>query len=263
MVTSMETPSRAPDPTPPARQTLLALVVSVAGSALGTWLAAELTTDPVRRLVGAVLGALVPAVLSELLSRGRTRPAVALLLAAVAAALIYVTVTARDVATQRPATFPVPAAVPVPTAPPAPPAQPAPTPPDTVSNAHGDAVPSEVSCTADGCSGPVVLRNLGNVPITVTYTEFSPDGGGFDVDRGCEQRTLGPGDECTVEVSWTPSAGTEDVQLVIHQDLPGDPWYVTLRGEGPATPSSTAPTSTGPPTATTPEDDSEGSRPTP
>jgi hypothetical protein len=114
-----------------------------------------------------------------------------------------------------------------------------------------------VSCTEDGCSGPVVLRNLGDVPITVTYMELSPDSGGFDVDRGCEQQTLGPGDECTVGISWTPSTASKAVQLVIHQDLPGAPWYVDLRGEGPTPPSSTppTPTSTSPPTATSPEED--------
>jgi hypothetical protein len=259
-VTPISAPPRASGPAPPPRQTILGLTLSVAGAAFATWLSAELISDPARRLVGAMVGALVPALLSEMLARGRTRPAVALLLAAIAVALTYVTVTTTNVVTKSPPTFPVPPAVQEATVPP-----PNTVPPATSvqppTSADGEAVPSEVSCTSDGCSDSVTLRNLGDVPIEVRNSEIAPDPNSFNVDHACDYQTLEPGAECSFEVSYSPSAPLEEAQVAIHQNLPGAPWYVNLRGQGATTPQTT-PTPTSPSRPPTPAPSTPTASPT-
>ena len=93
-------------------------------------------------------------------------------------------------------------------------------------------------------------------------SEIVPDPNSFSVDHACDYQTLEPGAECSFEVSYSPSAPLEQAQLVIHQNLPGAPWYVNLRGQGTTTPP-TPPTSTPPTSTTTPTGDTDEGTSTP
>src|SRR3954471_18695652 len=96
------TPAASPTRVSQARTTTVSLLVSVAGSLLGTWVTGQLDSSPEVQLAGAVLGALVPAVLGELLKSGKTRLAVGLTVAVVAIALTYVSLTAAAYVTESP-----------------------------------------------------------------------------------------------------------------------------------------------------------------
>ncbi len=217
---------RAPEPG--AAIAWVGMVVSVAGSLLGTWVTGQLDGSPTQKLAGAVLGAVVPALLTEALSKGRTRPAVALVVAVLAIALTYVTLTGSSYATQTPSEFPLPPGVDSPTG-----AE------KEVRDGVGiEHTPTYLECTAHGCSEPVRVSNAGTVPLEVTDIEVEgPDAASFraDPDGACAHHTLPqPGDECSFDVVYTPSghAEREAATVVVHQNLPGDATRIPVSGEG-------------------------------
>src|SRR5690349_13956026 len=210
------------------RNTFIEIVIAVGGSLLGTWLTDQLDGSPSLKLTGAVLGALTPALLAEILPKRRARPAVALGVAAVAVALTYIGVTAADFATQSPATFPqVPGA---------------PSPSGTTTDTRGGlkiaVSPARLSCDTNGCAERVTVRNAGDRPLRVRDIEVDGrDAAAFtaDPDSECRNHTLpGNGDDCAFTVVFSPGAptGAPEARLVIHQNLPGDPTFVPISGEG-------------------------------
>ena len=219
---------RTPTKAPPRRNTIIEIVIAVGGSLLGTWLTDQLDGSPSLKLTGAVLGALTPALLAEILPKRRARPAVALGIAAVAVALTYIGVTAADFATQSPPTFPqVPGA---------------PSPSGTTTDTRGGlkiaVSPARLSCDTNGCRERVTVHNAGDRPLRVGDIEVDGrDAAAFtaDPDAECRNHTLpGNGDDCafTVVVSPSAAAGAVEARLVIHQNLPGDPTFVPISGEG-------------------------------
>jgi hypothetical protein len=221
------TPAASPTRVSQARTTTVSLLVSVAGSLLGTWVTGQLDSSPEVQLAGAVLGALVPAVLGELLKSGKTRLAVALAVAVVAIALTYVSLTAAAYVTESPSRFPLPPGAPSPTG--------------TIIDAHGQLVikitPAKLECSADGCSEQVRVENAGNLPLRVDAIEVEgTDAESFQPDRKgtCAHHTLQEsGDSCSFDVGYNPSGdgGTATATLVIHQNLPDVPSYVPLFGD--------------------------------
>jgi len=205
----------------------VALLVSVAGSLLGTWVAGQFVSSPVVQSVGAVLGALVPVVLAEVLSSTTTPPVVALAIAVVAIALTYVSFTAAAYVTESSPTFPLPPGVPHPRG--------------TVTDKDGElaieVTPASLDCTADGCDEQVRIENAGTLPLRVDAIEVEgPDAASFDADPdgACAHSTLQEaGDACSFDVLFTPSGegGIATATLVIHQNLPKVPTYVPLSGE--------------------------------
>src|SRR4051812_17835525 len=96
------TPAASPSRVSSGLAATTRILVSVAGSLLGTWVTGQLDSSPEVQLAGAVLGALVPAALGELVKSGKAQPAVALAVALVAIALTYGSFTATAYVTESP-----------------------------------------------------------------------------------------------------------------------------------------------------------------
>ncbi len=221
------TPTAPPARVSPTRTTTVSVLVSVAGSLLGTWVTGQLDSSPEFQLAGAVLGALVPAVLGELLKGADTNPLVAVAVALVAIALTYVSFTAAAYVTESPSRFPLPPGAPSPTG--------------TITDSDGGLAiaitPARLECTADGCREQVRIENAGDLPLRVDAIEVEGiDAGSFEPDPAgtCAYRMLPEsGDSCSFDVRFTPSGdgGTATATLVIHRNLPEVPSYVPLVGE--------------------------------
>ena len=136
--------------------------------------------------------------------------------------------TAADFATQSPATFPqVPGA---------------PSPSGTTTYTRGGlkiaVSPARLSCDTNGCAERVTVRNAGDRPLRISDIEVDGrDAAAFtaDPDSECRNHTLpGNGDDCAFTVVFSPRAptGALEARLVIHQNLPGDPTFVPISGEG-------------------------------
>jgi PASTA domain len=210
-----------------ARTTTVSVLVSLAGSLLGTWVTGQFDGSPEIQLAGAVLGALVPAVLGELRTSGETRLTVALAVALVAIALTYASFTAAAYVTESPSTFPLPPGVPPPTG--------------EVIDRNGELAikitPARLECSSDGCSEQVRVENAGDLPLRVDAIEVEgADKESFEPDREgtCAHHTLQEsGDNCSFDVRFEPSGdgGTATATLVINQNLPVVPSYVPLFGD--------------------------------
>jgi hypothetical protein len=208
-------------------KTLIELVIAVAGALLGTWIVGALDQSPEMRLLGAVLGALVPPMLSELLPKTRTRPLVAVGVAVGAILLTYTTLTAADFVTKSSPTFPLPRGLPSPAG--------------TSTESRGglaiEVSPTSLECNTSGCAEPVTVQNLGDRPLKIYDIEVDGnDPGNFipDPEQKCANRTLRPNEYCSFEVTYSPPAEgkAKAARLVINQNLPGDPTFVSLSGEG-------------------------------
>jgi len=98
--------------------------------------------------------------------------------------------------------------------------------------------PGTLSCDGSGCAERVTVFNDGDRPLRIGDIEVDGrDAAAFtaDPDDECRGRTLpGNGDECAFTVGFTASTvtGAVEARLVIHQNLPGDPTFVPIVGEG-------------------------------
>ena len=187
-------------PTAAPGKTFIELVIGVAGSLLGTWIAGALNQSPELCLAGAVLGALVPPLLSELLPKSKTRPLVALGVAIGAILLTYTTLTATDFVTKSSPTFPLPRGVPSPAG--------------TITDRRGgleiEVSPTSLECNIGGCAEPVTIQNVGDRPLEVRVIEVDgSDAADFtaDPEQKCANRTLRPNEEgCgSPAVRWRPN----------------------------------------------------------
>jgi hypothetical protein len=93
--------------------------------------------------------------------------------------------------------------------------------------------PETVHCDADSCD-EVAVRSTGVRVLEIGAIEFEEDANAeFGHGGDCDGRRLQTGEECHVQVSFTPSggSGTRAATLVIHQNLPGDATRVQVEAE--------------------------------
>ncbi|GAB3308671.1 hypothetical protein GCM10027451_17910 [Geodermatophilus aquaeductus] len=204
-------------------QVVVGLLLSVAGSLLGTWVGKSVYGSPELNLLAAILGALVPAMLPQVLPKGRSRPLIVVVVVVVAVLVTYTTVTTANFAESSAATFPIPPGVSAPDA-----------------GAPGiEVTPDPVVCAGVGSCGLVIIRSTGSEALRVDAIEFADPGEErFSFDDRCADQTLVPAAECSFEVMLTAAdpEGAGVAELLINQNLPGGPTSVTLRGEVPAGP---------------------------
>ena len=210
-----------------------AVVLAIVGSVCATLITNALDTSPTVSLIGAALAAAVPALMTLGGAHG-----VVLGVGVTAAALgvTYVGFTAADAATDRPQTFPLPENV-----------------RERVEDGEAvvttaadglsiEVTPDTLHCTSDGCEEPVIIKSTGERLLNIDEIEFDGEAAAdFGHGDGCEHRSLGEDEECSLSISFTPSGsvGARIARLVIHQNLPGPPTYVDLEGEvdgGPTPP---------------------------
>ncbi|MDQ1627600.1 MAG: hypothetical protein QOI54_1344 [Actinomycetota bacterium] len=97
-------------------------------------------------------------------------------------------------------------------------------------------LPSTAVSSTSG-NRPVTFTNTGIEPLTVNTLAISGvDAGDFNVAPGtCPGLTLGVGDSCTAQVSFSPTAvGDRDATLTVHHTGLNDPVLVALHGIGGA-----------------------------
>ncbi|WP_158879734.1 hypothetical protein [Amycolatopsis anabasis] len=226
------------------------LLVTVAGSILGTVIPTAFGEGPVPTLLGAAsLAVLTAAGLTgaDGTARGvRAIAAVLLAIGAVALTVSGVTLTdlirGKSLNGEHQNTFPVaPAAAEPPTR--------APSSPKTVK--PGISLPATLDCgrgaprTAHTCPA-IEVRSTGGAPLKITKLEFDgPHRAEFAVDRtgtDCGAANLDPGDECAITLRFTPAApGNRTARLVVHQNLPGPASFVKLTGTGSGRPPTATP----------------------
>jgi hypothetical protein len=229
-------------PTPLGRPSIQ-IALSIVGSVCGTLVSGAVGTSPTGQLIAAALGASIPTLITVVGPGHGVRAGAGVAVTALAVLVTYGGATARDFATDSPATFPLIPGV----ASPGPGSEehgqsnPGPTgtvaPPDSV-NQHDDkgrrirVTPGVLACTPAGCSSPVQIESVGEAPFTVTGNELESEF--FHADANCVGRTLAPGDDCSFEVRYTPGPGGEPhkAKLIIHQTLSGNPTTVQLEGTG-------------------------------
>lgn len=78
------------------------------------------------------------------------------------------------------------------------------------------------------------LKNEGGTAVTVSGASLAPDGAPFPVDlSACTAEPLGPGEQCTFEVKFAPTAeGLEEATLAVHSNAPDV--TASLKGTGTA-----------------------------
>ncbi|WP_188189004.1 hypothetical protein [Nonomuraea sp. SYSU D8015] len=90
-------------------------------------------------------------------------------------------------------------------------------------------------CAGESCAKEVHILSTGTATLKIDDIEFEGDSpGDFRHDDACANQALQAEDECTLKVWFEPAvagAGSTAV-LVIHQNLPGKPTYVSLTGVG-------------------------------
>lgn len=229
---------------------LVELLISVAGSLLGTWVSGALGDGSEVRLIGAVIGAAIPALLPALLPSKRTTPLVATVVTLVAILLTYLSLTTVSIATETPPVFPVPPVLP--TAPPSPSkpptsavyippvpvavyVPPVPGPPLDGGLPQIDVSPKALTCTAKSCSSPVTVRNVGNATLAIGGITFDGSAAGsYGSKSSCAHKSFGPGKSCVVTVRFTPSGqgGQENAVLVINHNGPNKTISIPIVGDG-------------------------------
>lgn len=216
-----------------------AVATAVLGSVCGTLVTSALDTSPTVRLVAAALGAALPPLVATAGRFRGLRVAVALAVTFGALLTTYSGFTALDYAAARASTFPLPPAAPDPDRPTTPPPTVPPTVPPTRLPGPGIAfAPSTVSCTSEGCGGPVTITSTGAARLRIDAIEVDGEAAArFGYDGDCAHRQLAPSQTCTLRVEFRQSGTgrTRHARLVINQNLPGPPTFVALSGvDGPA-----------------------------
>jgi len=89
---------------------------------------------------------------------------------------------------------------------------------------------------------PVVVTNTGNAVLTIAGIAVTGDSGDFSF-TGCQSTTLQPGDTCTLQVTFTPTAaGVRTGTLALDANVSCSNLAVALSGTGIAPPVSVDPT---------------------
>lgn len=87
-----------------------------------------------------------------------------------------------------------------------------------------------------GTPQPVTVKNIGSVPFTVTDTFVIGTGAASflaPIGDNCEDKSLNPGEECTIYVRFRPTTtGVIEAQLIYTTTLAGSPHSVYLYGVG-------------------------------
>jgi len=93
-----------------------------------------------------------------------------------------------------------------------------------------------VTCTINQCAD-VTIRSNGEADLELREIRVDDDlpSDQFRITGGCEEKTLAPGEYCTLAFQWTPEPGSRQAtaQLIINQNLPG-PTQTVLTLRGPA-----------------------------
>jgi hypothetical protein len=201
----------------------------IGGAAATTALASQLAGSATGNLMAAAAGAAI-APLATHFGRWR-RFGLGLALTAIAIALVLTYGSAKVVdATAETKTFP-PLLIPDPTAAPTP--DPTPDPPGVPDIR---VTPTSLRCTSAGCDDRVLIESTGSASLRIFDIDVKGDAKDrFRAGDNCQRRTIRPGERCAFSVSFTPASdgSTVSAELVIHQNLKGDPTVVALEGSGP------------------------------
>ena len=102
--------------------------------------------------------------------------------------------------------------------------------------------PSQFGSGGSSAPEPVTVTNTGAAPLTITGIAVTGDSADFS-STGCESATLQPGDTCTIQVIFTPTAaGTRTGTLTVGGNVSCNQLNVALSGTGVAPPVSVDPT---------------------
>jgi len=220
-----------------------ALLLTVAGSLVGTILVGFADVGPWGSLTGAAIAPVVTATFTTKRTgeKGRVRTWAIVILSAVALTITVTGVSAAELATDSRVTPGSDDAMTFTNAHPesglggggtsgaTPSGSPGASP--TATGSPGQSGPSiEVSATVDcgtvqlGTTSTcdLAVGSVGTEDLEITEIEWAENPGDFEADiSGCEYQTLSPGQSCQLTVSFTPQeTGDRLAQLVIHQNLP-------------------------------------------
>ena len=86
-----------------------------------------------------------------------------------------------------------------------------------------------LACPGEGCTRAVTIRSTGTAPLRI-YSFVMLDDPNFTFNGSCVNQNLDPGESCTFSVGYQ---GPHDdsvysARLVIHQNLPDGPTYISL-----------------------------------
>jgi hypothetical protein len=217
-----------------------ALLLTIAGSLVGTILVGYAEVGPWGSLAGAAVAPVVTATFTTKRTgeKGRVRALAIVILSAAALAITVTGVSAAEVVTDGRMTPGLDSALTFPLPNPDNTDDPGPTPTEDTSpptsptdgtNPTGPAiaVPSTVDCgtaplsTTVTCE-PVTIESIGTEDLEIGEIEWVENSGEFEADfSGCENQTIPPGESCQFTVDFTPQeAGDRSAVLVIHQNLP-------------------------------------------
>jgi hypothetical protein len=104
------------------------------------------------------------------------------------------------------------------------------------------AFPSQLGSGGSSAPQPVIVTNTGTAPLTISGIAVTGDSGDFSW-TGCQSTTLQPGQTCTLQVAFTPTAaGVRTGTLTIQANVSCSNLAVALSGTGIAPPVSVDPT---------------------
>ena len=214
----------------PSQNATKALVLSIFAATGGALVATAADAPSGIRLLFLVLGAAIPPLVMHVGPWQGPRTFAALALVGVALFVAYGGFAIFAFAGHRPSALPLPPALPDPSDGETTTTHTIPTP----SGPDIDVTPHDtLHCGSKGCDDSVTITSTGDEVLEIRNIEFDPPTGEFTQDQKCEWHELEKDEQCQVGVTFVPSgsAGTHRAKMVIHQNLPSPPSYVTLEGK--------------------------------
>jgi hypothetical protein len=214
----------------PSQNATKALVLSIFAATGGALVATAADAPSGIRLLFLVLGAAIPPLVMHVGPWQGPRTFVALALVGVALFVSYGGFAIFAFARHQPSALPLPPALPDPS-------DGETTTTHTVPTPTGpgiDVTPHDtLHCDSKGCDDTVTITSTGDEVLEIRNIAFDPPTGEFTQDKKCEWHELEKDGQCQVGVTFVPSgsAGTHHAKMVIHQNLPSPPSYVTLEGK--------------------------------
>jgi hypothetical protein len=144
-------------------------------------------------------------------------------------------------AAEQPSAFPLPPGAAPPTTPPTFPPTTTPPPSHEPGTAGIEITPTQpLRCANERCEHPVTIHSTGTAALIIGEIELDGENAAdFQRAGRCENTRLQPGQECVFGMRFMPTGRweTRHARLVIHQNLPGPPSFLTLEGTLPQPPS--------------------------
>jgi hypothetical protein len=207
-----------------------ALVLSIFAATGGALVGTAADAPSGVRLLFLIVGAAIPPIILHVGPWQGPRTFVALVLVGVALFVAYGGFALFAFATDQPSALPLPPPLPDPSD-----GQTTTTTSTTITSpGPGIAVtPDTLHCDIKGCDDSVTITSTGDEALVIGTIEFDPPTGEFTEDDECDGHDLAKDQQCQVIVTFAPSelAGTRSAKMVIHQNLPSPPSYVTLEGK--------------------------------